>query len=100
LFFGGSSRVKHAYQTTRADLRNRQHDLKPLLARYGIALRTAVLADRQRRFDSHLRIPPDAARLARLRHPVTNELSHALDQLEAWLEQHRDRPPAVNADCG
>jgi hypothetical protein len=38
--------------------------------------------------------------LARLRHPVTNELSHALDQLELWLEQRRDQARPSAAEVG
>jgi predicted acylesterase/phospholipase RssA len=101
--FSFSQRVRvceHAYQTTRADLRDRRADLQPLLARYGVTLRADVLADRQRRFDSHLHVPPDLDRLARLRHPVTNELSHALDQLELWLEQRRDQARPSAAEVG
>ena len=79
---------EHAYQTTRNDLRERQCDLQSLLSRYGITLRTDILADRARHFDSHLHIPPEVARLPGLRHPVTNELSHALDTLDAWLAHH------------
>jgi NTE family protein len=98
--FSFAQRVRvceHAYQTTRADLRNRQDDLKPLLARYGIALRSDILADRDRHFDSHLHIPPEVTRLARLRHPVTNDLSDALDRLEIWLEKDKGRSRAANA---
>lgn len=79
---------EHAYQTTRAELLSRQDNLKPLLARYGITLRTDVLTDRLRHFDSHLHIPPEVTRMARLQHPLTNQLSDALDQLEEWLKKH------------
>jgi predicted acylesterase/phospholipase RssA len=87
---------EHAYQATRADLRNRQEVLEPLLARHGIALRTDILADQDRHFNSHLHIPPEFSRMAGLQHPVTNELSDALDRLESWLEERRAQSSAVN----
>ncbi|NJN47691.1 MAG: patatin family protein [Candidatus Competibacteraceae bacterium] len=96
--FSFAQRVRvceHAYQTTRTDLRDRQAVLKPLLARHGITLRTDILAERDRRFNSHLVIPPEVNRLAELQHPVTNELSDALDRLESWLVERQDRSPAT-----
>lgn len=79
---------QHAYQTTRMDLLTRQDRLEPLLARYGITLRTDILTDRNRHFDSHLHIPPEDIRMAMLQHPITNNLSDTLDQLKEWLEKH------------
>lgn len=87
---------QHAYQTTRADLRERQDALKPMLARHGIGLRTDVLADPKRRFHEHLHIPPEVARMAKLQHPVTNDLSYTLDQLEAWLTEQKQPSQATN----
>ena len=46
---------EHAYQRTRADLRARAAALAPILARHGMALRGAVLADPARRLDLDLR---------------------------------------------
>ncbi|MEE4377031.1 MAG: patatin-like phospholipase family protein [Candidatus Competibacteraceae bacterium] len=86
---------EHAYQATRADLRNRQEVLEPLLARHGITLRSDVLADQNRHFNSHLHIPPEVNRMAGLQHPVTNELSDALDQLDSWLAEHRSQSSAA-----
>ncbi|MEE4378568.1 MAG: patatin-like phospholipase family protein [Candidatus Competibacteraceae bacterium] len=88
---------EHAYQATRADLRHRREVIEPLLARHGITLRTDILADPNRHFDSHLHIPPEFHRMAGLQHPVTNELSDALDQLESWVKKHRGQSSAVNA---
>jgi NTE family protein len=39
---------EHAYQMTRADLRRRAKALEPILARHGIKLDRAVLADKSR----------------------------------------------------
>jgi len=109
--FSFANRVKvceHAYQTTRADLYARRHDLGRILQRHGVTLRTDILADRSRHFDSHLHVPPEETRLAKLRNRVTNELSDALDQLEEWLQSRpaaiaqpaEDRAPVTRMDRG
>jgi len=76
---------EHAYQTTRNDMRARQKELKPLLAQHGIKLRTDILEDTSRHFDSHLHIPSEVAERARLQNKVTNSLSDALDDLQEWI---------------
>ncbi len=90
---------EHAYQITRMELLTRQDRLEPLLARYGITLRTDILTDRNRHFDSHLHIPPEVTRMAGLQHPITNNLSDTLDQLEEWLEKHQERSTATNIEA-
>jgi predicted acylesterase/phospholipase RssA len=91
--FGQRLKVcEHAYQTTRADLRARQRELAPVLARHGIRLRLDVLEDRTRHFDSHLDIPPEVHRQTWLQHPVTNELSDLLDQVQAWVQAQEEDP--------
>ena len=90
--FGNRVEVcEHAYQTTRADLYARRNDLARILQRHGVTLQTDVLVDKTRHFDSHLPAAPEETRQAKLRNPVTNDLSYALDQLEEWLQS----PPAA-----
>jgi predicted acylesterase/phospholipase RssA len=86
--FGNRVRLcEHAYQTTRRELLERYTDLQPMLARHGIALRLDVLRDRNRHFDTHLRISPEVTHLAKLQNPVTNRLSEALDRLKELLQE-------------
>lgn len=80
---------EHAYQTTRHDLLARSDLLKPLFARYGLTLRTDILADNSLHFDSNLRIPLSVTKQAKLQNKVTNKLSDTLDDLQAWLRLHR-----------
>jgi predicted acylesterase/phospholipase RssA len=99
--FSFSNRLKvceHAYQTTRAELRARRDVLEPVLARHGIGMRMDVLKDETRHFDSHLQIPPELTRNVRLRHPVTNRLSDALDQLDEWLDSSRRTEAVADAE--
>ena len=77
--FGSRKRVaEHAYQATRADLRKRQHELVPLLARHGLALRADVLADTGRTLLGGLHRPA-------VRTPTASRLHHALDVLDRKL---------------
>jgi predicted acylesterase/phospholipase RssA len=88
--FSNRQRVcEQAYQSTRRDLLAQQETMRPLLARHGLRLRTEVLADSARHFDTHFDPAPEFARLARLRNPVTNRLSATLDRLERALERRR-----------
>lgn len=88
--FANRHRVcEHAYQTTRHDLLARKDELKPLFERYGITLRTDVLEDKERHFDSNLHVPPWVTAQAKLQNQVTNELSDTLDELQEWLRTHR-----------
>ena len=75
--------TEHAYQSTRADLRERRKEIEPLLARHGIKLRNAVLDDENRTLMTALedRTPRFTSATVRLR--------RALDDLDANLERSR-----------
>ena len=76
-----------AYDTTRASLRARSAELGPLLARHGLALRDARLADPARRVADALNDPRPlrpAPRRRSVRH-AARELAHTLDHLERHL---------------
>ncbi|MFO1429057.1 MAG: patatin-like phospholipase family protein [Candidatus Competibacteraceae bacterium] len=88
---------EHAYQTTRRDLLARKNELIPLFARHGIGLRVDILEDRSRHFDSHMVVPPEMSKLAKLRNQLTNSLSDTLDDLEAWLEVVQQKLPATKS---
>jgi predicted acylesterase/phospholipase RssA len=82
--------AEHAYQRMRADLRARRRRIAPVLARHGLALDGAVLADPGRRLLAERARSTRAARaLARL--------ARTLDELEDRLPQTlpQDRAPAV-----
>ncbi|MGV3497830.1 MAG: patatin-like phospholipase family protein [Hydrogenophaga sp.] len=71
--------AEHAYQQTRALLKLRAGRLAPQLARHGIAIDHAALADPQRRLiDTRIK-PADSAVAARL-HRVLDELQRRLPQ--------------------
>jgi len=85
--FANRRRVcEHAYQTTRRDFRARREELEPMLAKHGIGLRSDILDDMERRFDTDLSVPANMLAAGRLRNRVTNELSATLDKLETYLE--------------
>jgi hypothetical protein len=69
---------EHAYQKTRADLRRRVDELEPILARHGISIDHAVLADKTRVLARPLR------GLGGLR---ASEFGRAIHQLEQSLDQ-------------
>jgi predicted acylesterase/phospholipase RssA len=80
--FSVSSRrglCEHAYRRTRADLLQRAPMLVPLLARHGLRLDTARLADTGHDLVRHA--PLDAPRRGRLAR-TTRRLEHALEDLE------------------
>lgn len=89
---------EHAYQTTRRDLLARKNELVPLFARHGVTLRVDILEDQTRHFDSHLIVPPEITRLAKLQNPVTNALSDTLDDLEAWLDTEQAKANKATAN--
>ena len=70
------------YRNTLADLRNRQEQLAPVLARHGITLRADVIADRPRSILAHL--PP-----ATHGTETTALLGRALDDIEYSLRAKR-----------
>jgi len=85
--FSYSSRrrlCEHAYQKTRAELWARRHELAPVLARHGIALRTEVLRDSSLTLVKSLRrsrgLWRETASTA-----ATRLLTHTLDDLQRWL---------------
>jgi predicted acylesterase/phospholipase RssA len=73
--------AEHAYQKTRKELFERRHELEPVLARHGIAIRLDAVADP----DRHL------VRGAKARAPLVGgtriaaRLADTLDDLERWL---------------
>jgi len=71
----------HAYQTTRADLRNQAEDLSQVLARHGAALVEDNLNDPERSFTSGL--------LGRSSNVITSKLNRALRELEFAVTQLR-----------
>ena len=77
---------EHAYQMTRADLRRRAKTLAPILARHGIKLDRAVLADKSRTL-SH---PMETVRRERANSlgRAARQLDRALDDLGALLQTH------------
>jgi len=74
-----------AYRKTRENLFARRVMLEPLLARHGIRLRVEVLSDSPRSIHAALiDTRPLKARKPGVRQ-AARDLSHTLDQLEAWL---------------
>ena len=74
-----------AYRKTRQSLVARRAVLEPLLARHGISLKVEVLSDSQRSIRSALiDTRPLKARKPGVQQ-TARDLSHTLDQLEAWL---------------
>jgi predicted acylesterase/phospholipase RssA len=83
--------AEHAYQRTRADLRARRRPLAAQLARHGLALDGAVLADPGRRLlSSRVRGTRAGRALARL--------SVVLDELESALPETRPQDDGAAAD--
>ena len=74
-----------AYRKTRQSLLARHAVLEPLLARHGIGLKLEVLSDSQRSIGTALiDTRPLKARKPGVQQ-TARDLSHTLDQLEAWL---------------
>jgi NTE family protein len=74
-----------AYRKTRLSLFARRAALAPLLARHGIRLKVEVLSDSERPIGAALiDTRPLQARKSGVRQ-AARDLSHTLDQLEAWL---------------
>jgi hypothetical protein len=74
-----------AYRKTRQSLFARRAALEPLLARHGISLKVEVLSDTERPIGAALiDTRPLKARKSGVRQ-AARDLSHTLDQLEAWL---------------
>lgn len=85
--FSYSSRrrlCEHAYQRTREELWKRRHELAPLLARHGIAIRSDVLRDESLTLVKSLKrtrgVWRETATTA-----ATRLLAHTLDDLDRWL---------------
>ncbi|MCQ4166453.1 patatin-like phospholipase family protein [Tahibacter harae] len=71
--------AEHAYRSTLNDLRRQRAELEPVLARHGLALDDALLADSGRGLRDGLHQPP--ARPT----PATQRLRRALDELEGLV---------------
>jgi NTE family protein len=78
---------QHAYRTTRRDLWLRRGHLEPILARHGVTINEAILADPDRHFTSALSRRPDPMRLGNYKNEVTNRLDTLLDRLELIVRQ-------------
>jgi NTE family protein len=77
---------EHAYQKTRADLRHRLDELRPVLARHGITINEDVLADTRRTLLPHGRARRrSTGPLGR----TTGDLEATLDRLEALVATSR-----------
>ncbi len=80
--YGERSRLcEHAYQSTRADLLRRRHELVPKLRRHGLELNLGVLKDHRRTLIANRRGEqrvPTAATIG--------ALDAALDELQHWLQ--------------
>lgn len=73
--------VDHAYQRTRKDLLRHARKLAPILARHGLTLRTDVLKDPDRTFQTQI----EAQRRREKRSRVGNELSDTLEELRGFI---------------
>ena len=81
-----------AFRKTRENLERRAPALAPMLARYGIALRTDRLADATRAVDDALTDPRPLNVGKSRRSPVrqaARDLAYTLDHLERWLAAAR-----------
>jgi len=80
--YGERSRLcEHAYQSTRADLYRRRHELAPVLRRHGLELNLAVLKDHRRTLIANRRGEPRVPAAATI-----GALDAALDELQHWLQ--------------
>ncbi|MGP0094826.1 MAG: patatin-like phospholipase family protein [Xanthobacteraceae bacterium] len=84
---------EHAYQRTRAELRRRYDELRPVLARHGVTIDAAVLADEGRTLSSS----HNAGRRQRARCIAgpARQLDQTLDRLEALLQKRTPKPRAA-----
>jgi predicted acylesterase/phospholipase RssA len=80
---------EHAYQKTRADLRRRKAELGPVLARHGLKLDEARLADRSARLSRP--VSGRSGRRPARTGPASRELDRTLEELESAL--HRAQSP-------
>jgi predicted acylesterase/phospholipase RssA len=76
---------EHAYQAMRDDLRQRSNELAPILARHGLGLDQAILADTRRTLDAT--VPQIDARSTQALQKATSQLGETLDELGFILEQ-------------
>jgi predicted acylesterase/phospholipase RssA len=81
---------EHAYQRTRRDLLRRRHELEPVLARHGLALRTDLLRDPGRRIGPWPRRPSGAPAPWQLPE-AADDLRETLVELRRWLAGRRSR---------
>ncbi|GGX52530.1 patatin-like phospholipase family protein [Saccharospirillum salsuginis] len=83
--------AEHAYQNTRRSLRARRETLEPVLARHGIRIRNDVLDDPHRHFRlARAELDPVMSRMHHRKHPVTNQLSDALDRLQITMATSKE----------
>ncbi len=89
--------AEHAYQRTRAELRRRYRELRPILARHGVAIDDEVLADSRRTLAGACR----GREAHRIRHGAgpLRQLDHALTRLAGSLDERALRsasPPGAS----
>jgi hypothetical protein len=86
--------AEHAYQKTRKELFDRRHELGPVLARHGIAIRLDVLGDSSRhlvtRHGRH-----DWPRVPLQARTAIDRLGRSLDDIERWLAQRAETRAAA-----
>jgi predicted acylesterase/phospholipase RssA len=80
---------ENAYQLTRSDLLSASQELEPMLARHGIRLRTDLLAERDRHFDTALHPEAFASQPDARADSVADRLKDTLDDLESWIDEQR-----------
>ena len=89
-YSGRRKLCEHAYQTTRAELLERRHELAPVLARHGITLNLGVLRDPALTLvKSETKAPPRRALLPVA--AVAGRLAGSLDDLERFVRHTRAR---------
>ena len=79
---------EHAYQKTRKDLLKRQHELEPVLAKYGIRMDLAALKDESRTLDQRLARRAKQNPKQRLKHAEA-DLADAIADLEKFVSRHQ-----------
>lgn len=95
-YSGRRKLCEHAYQTTRAELLERRHELAPVLARHGITLNLGVLRDPTLTLvKSETKAPPPRALLSVT--AVAGRLTGSLDDLERFVRYTRARRASAAA---
>ena len=90
-YSGRRKLCEHAYQTTRAELLERRHELAPVLARHGITLNLGVLRDTSLTLvKSEAKAAPKPAPLPGT--ALAARLAGSLDELDRFVRYTRAAP--------